>query len=66
MRKSCGRNCALHFRRFAARLERRNSGDEDTVINLGTMLANGARQYPTAVRLVMKEANGREHQAEVR
>src|ERR1035441_11099143 len=29
-------------------LEVRNTGPKDTVLNLGIMLANGARQYPTA------------------
>ena len=43
-------------------LEVRNTGPKDTVLNLGIMLANGARQYPTAIRLTLTDAKGNVHQ----
>jgi hypothetical protein len=48
-----------------ATLELRNTGPKDTVLNLGIMLANGARQYPTAITLVLTDAEGRQHHAEL-
>lgn len=45
-------------------LELRNTGSKDAVLNLGILLANGARQYPTAITLVLTDAAGREHHAE--
>jgi hypothetical protein len=41
-------------------LELRNIGDKDAVLNLGIALANGARQYPTAIALIFRAAGGRE------
>jgi hypothetical protein len=46
-------------------LEVRNTGAKDAILNLGTMVANGAQQYPTAISLVLKDANGKEHHAEL-
>jgi hypothetical protein len=46
-------------------LEVRNTGPKDAVLNLGIMLANGARQYPTAITLVLTDAEGKEHHAEL-
>jgi hypothetical protein len=48
-----------------AMLEVRNTGPQDAVLNLGIMLANGARQYPTATTLVLTDAEGKEHHAEL-
>jgi|SRR5208337_4194345 len=48
-----------------ATLEVRNTGPKDAVLNLGTMEANGARQHPTAITLVLTDAKGREHHAEL-
>ena len=47
----------------AGRLEAvlQNGGQKDVVLNVGVMLANGARQYPSAVRVVAIDAKGREH-----
>ncbi len=44
-------------------LEVRNIGAKDAVLNLGTMEANGMRQYPTAITLLLKDAHGVEHHA---
>lgn len=38
--------------------EIKNVGDADAVLNLGMMLANGARQYPTAIRLIFNTGGG--------
>jgi len=46
-------------------LELRNTGTKDAVLNLGIMLANGARQYPTAITLLSTDAEGKEHHAEL-
>ena len=44
--------------RFAFALE--NVGKDDLVINLGAMLANGKKQYPSALRLTLTDAKGAE------
>ena len=41
---------------FRAALE--NTGDNDIVLNLGTMLANGKVQLPDAIRLILTDARG--------
>jgi hypothetical protein len=46
-------------------LELWNTGPKDAALNLGIMLANGARQYPTAITLVLTDAEGKEHHAEL-
>jgi hypothetical protein len=43
-------------------LEVRNTGPKDMVLNLGIMLGNGARQYPSAIRLRLTDAKGNVHQ----
>jgi len=40
------------------KLEFRNVGQNDLILNLGMMLANGRRQYPTAVILNITDAQG--------
>src|SRR5271156_1253633 len=42
-------------------LELRNTGPKDAMLNLGIMLANGARQYLTAITLTFTDATGKEH-----
>src|SRR5262249_47591611 len=42
-------------------LEVRNTAPKDAVLNLGIMLANGARQYPSAITLTLTDANGKVH-----
>lgn len=44
-------------------LEVRNAGAKDAVLNLGIMLANGARQYPSAITLTLSDARGKVHEA---
>jgi hypothetical protein len=48
-----------------ATLEIRNTGPENAVLNLGIMLANGERQYPTAVTVVLTDQKGKQHRAEL-
>lgn len=40
----------------AGTLEVRNAGPNDVVLNLGVMLANGMRQYATAITLLLTDA----------
>lgn len=42
-------------------LELRNTGPKDAILDLGIMLANGARQYPTAITLTFRDEIGKEH-----
>ncbi len=37
-----------------------NAGKKDVVLNLGVMLANGARHYPSALRITAVDARGQE------
>jgi hypothetical protein len=54
--------CLSPFEQGMATLEIRNIGDEDAVLDLGIMLANGARQYANAITLTMRDAAGQEYQ----
>jgi hypothetical protein len=47
-------------------VELRNVGQNDLVTNLGTMLANGKRQYPSAVALVLTDAQGKSRRLDLR
>jgi hypothetical protein len=42
-------------------LDLRNTGPRDALVNLGVMLANGARQYPTAITLTLSDEAGKQH-----
>src|SRR5437870_7169489 len=42
-------------------LELRNTAPKDAILNLGIMLANGARQYPSAISLTLTDARGKVH-----
>jgi hypothetical protein len=42
-------------------VEIRNIGPTDSALNLGVMLANGKRQFPTAVQLVLIDSGGTEY-----
>jgi hypothetical protein len=46
-------------------LEVRNTGEKDAVLNLGTMVGNGTWQYPTAITLLLRDANGKQHRAKL-
>jgi hypothetical protein len=41
------------------RVELRNAGENDLILNLGMMLANGKKQYPNAVGLTLTDAQGK-------
>lgn len=43
-------------------VELRNVGKSDLVLNLGTMVSKGGRQYPSAVSLLLVDAAGKSHQ----
>ena len=40
----------------------RNTGPKDAVLKLGIMIANGARQYPNTITLILTDANRNVHQ----
>ena len=42
------------------RVEFRNGGEKDLLLNLGIMTRHGAEQYPTAVSLIVVDAQGDE------
>jgi hypothetical protein len=48
------------------RVELRNAGQNDLVVNLGMMLANGKRQYPNAVALTLTDAQGKSRRLDLR
>lgn len=48
------------------RIDLHNSGPADLVLNLGVMLANGKRQYATAVVLTLTDARGKSRQVQLR
>jgi hypothetical protein len=43
-------------------VELRNDSDRDMVLNVGMMLANGRKQYPDAISLLLTAPTGRERQ----
>ncbi len=49
----------------AFRVELINSGESDFVLNLGLMLANGDKQYPRAVVLIVTGGTGKPQQFEL-
>lgn len=46
------------------RVEFRNVGEKDLLLNLGIMTGHGAEQYPTAVLLILVDAQGSEERLE--
>jgi hypothetical protein len=48
------------------RIELRNVGENDLVLNLGVMLANGKRQFPNAVILTLTDAQGKSRRLDLR
>lgn len=54
------------FRIPRFRVELRNVGDTDRLLDLGTMTPDGARQYPTAVSLILSDAQGKTQRLELR
>ena len=49
----------LPHQQFEGDIVIQNLGPNDTMINLGITVANGARSYPTGVSLVARSANGK-------
>jgi hypothetical protein len=47
-------------------VELRNAGERDIVVNLGSMLANGKSQYPSAIALTLTDAHGKSRRLELR
>jgi hypothetical protein len=48
------------------RAELRNAGENDLILNLGIMFANGKRQYPNAVVLTLTDAQGKSRRLDLR
>lgn len=48
------------------RVEFRNGGEKDLLLNLGIMTRHGAEQYPTAVSLIVVDAQGDEKWLELK
>jgi hypothetical protein len=48
------------------RVELRNAGQNDLVVNLGMMHANGNRQYPNAVVLALTDTQGKSRRLDLR
>ena len=44
------------------RVALRNVGNADLTLNLGIMLANGKKQYPTAIRLLITDGSGKKRE----
>ena len=47
------------FKSPKLRVELRNASQSDLVINLGTMLANGKKQYPKEIVLILIDSQGK-------
>jgi hypothetical protein len=48
------------------RVELRNVGESDLILNLGIMLANGKKQYPNAIVLTLTDAQGKSRRLDLR
>jgi hypothetical protein len=48
------------------RIELRNAGEKDLLLNLGIMTRNGGQQYPTAVSLILLDAQGKSELLELK
>jgi hypothetical protein len=48
------------------RVELRNAGESDLILNLGVMLANGKEQYPNAIVLTLIDAEGKSRRLDLR
>jgi hypothetical protein len=47
------------------RIELHNAGETDLILNLGSMLANGRKQYPDAIVLVLTDSQGKSEKLEL-
>lgn len=48
------------------KVELRNAGENDLILNLGIMLANGRKQYPNAIVLILTDQDGKSRRLELR
>src|SRR5271155_4693360 len=48
------------------RVELRNAGESDLILNLGVMLANGKKQYPNAIVFMLIDAQGKSRRLDLR
>jgi hypothetical protein len=48
------------------RVELRDAGEDDLVLNLGFMLANGGEQYPDAIVLTLRDTHGKSRPLQLR
>jgi len=48
------------------KVELRNAGKNDLILNLGIMLANGRKQYPNAIVLILTDQDGKSRRLELR
>jgi hypothetical protein len=60
------RTRGTQFRTPKFSVELRNAGEKDLVLNLGSMLANGKSQYPSAVVLTLTDSHGKSRRLELR
>ena len=60
------RTRGAQFRAPKFTVELRNAGERDLVLNLGSMLANGKSQYPSAIVLTLTDAHGKSRRLELR
>jgi hypothetical protein len=48
------------------RVELRNAGEDDLILNLGIMLANGRKQYPKDIVLIVTDSQGKARRFDLR
>ena len=60
------RTRGTQFRTPKFSVELRNAGEKDLVLNLGSMLANGKSQYPSAIVLTLTDVHGKSRRLELR
>jgi len=48
------------------RVELRNAGEDDLILNLGIMLANGSKQYPKDIILIITDSEGKSRRFDLR
>ena len=48
------------------RVELRNSGESDVIVNLGIMLANGKKQYPKDIVLILIDSQGKSRRLDLK
>ena len=61
-----GREKGVQSKAPTFRVELRNVGESDLILNLGIMLASGRKQYPNAVVLTLTDAQGKSRRFDLR